>query len=296
MRIGETMRLYRNFTSQEDIDLEYNIALNVADREHWIEWYARESARVRDELDCVLDVRFGPTVAETIDVFPARRPGAPLLVFIHGGYWFMFGSKDFSFVARGLVSRDITVVVTNYALCPGVTINEITRQNRAVIAWLHREGPNFNADISRIFVAGHSAGGQQVGMLCETDWQGEYGLPDDIIKGGIPISGVFDLHPLSYSYLQPKLLLTHEIILRQSPYLNIPRSGPPLLVTFGEDETREFHRQSTDFLQAWRTNGLQGELLVQKGKHHLSAIEGLTDGNSALCNAVIDFMIRCYTP
>ncbi len=71
------MKLYRNFTSQEEIDLEYNIALNVADRERWIEWYARESAKVRDELDCMLDVRFGPTVDETIDIFPARKPGAP---------------------------------------------------------------------------------------------------------------------------------------------------------------------------------------------------------------------------
>lgn len=290
------MRLYRNFTSQDEIDLEYNIALNVADREHWIEWYARESAKVRDELDCMLDVRFGPTVDETIDIFPARKPGAPVLVFVHGGYWVMFGNKDFSLVARGLVSRDVTVVVTNYSLCPGVTINEITRQNRAVIAWLYGERARFNADISRIFVAGHSAGGQQVAMLGQTDWQGEYGLPNDIIKGGIPISGIFDLHPLRYSYLQPKLLLTHEIILNESPYLNIPSSGPPLLVTFGKDETKEFHRQSTDFLQAWHANGLQGELLVQEGKHHFSAIEGLTDGNSSLCNAVIDFMIRCHTP
>jgi len=287
------MKLYRNFTSQEEIDLEYNIALNVADREHWIEWYARKSAKVRDELDCVLDVRFGPTVDETIDIFPAKKPGAPVLVFVHGGYWVMFGNKDFSFVARGLVNRDITVAVVNYSLCPGVTINEITRQNRAAIAWLHREGPGFNADISRIFIAGHSAGGQQVAMLSETDWQGEYGLPKDIIKGGIPISGVFDLHPLRYSYLQPKLLLTHETILSQSPYLNIPSSGPPLLVTFGKDETEEFHRQSTDFLKAWHANGLQGELLIQEGKHHLSVIEGLAHGNSPLCNAVIDFIMRC---
>ena len=287
------MRLYRNFTSQEEIDLEYNIALNVADRERWIEWYARESAKVRDELDCMLDVRFGPTVDETIDIFPARKPGAPVLVFIHGGYWVMFGNKDFSFVARGLVNRDVTVVVVNYSLCPGVTINEITRQNRAAIAWLYGEGPGFNADISRIFIAGHSAGGQQVGMLVQTDWQGEYGLPKDIIKGGIPISGVFDLHPLRYSYLQPKLLLTHETILSQSPYLNIPSSGPPLLVTFGKDETKEFHRQSTDFLKAWHANGLRGEMLVQEGKHHLSVIEGLAHGNSSLCDAVIDFMMRC---
>ena len=133
------MRLYRNFTSQEEIDLEYNIALNVPDRERWIEWYGQESAKARDELDCVLDVQFGPTVDETIDIFPSKRSGGPLLVFIHGGYWCRFSSKDFSLVARGPVSRGVTVVVTNYSLSPEVTINEITRQNRAVIAWLHRE-------------------------------------------------------------------------------------------------------------------------------------------------------------
>ncbi len=287
------MKLYRDFTSQEEIDLEYNLALTVPDLEQWIEWYCQESAEARRKLDCALDVRFGPTVDETIDVFPAREPGAPLMVFIHGGYWFVCTSKDYSFVANGLVGHGITVVVANYSLCPGVTISEITRQSRAVMAWLHREAPNFNGDPSRIFVAGHSAGGQQVGMLAATDWVHDYGLPSDVMKGGIPISGVFDLHPLCYSYLQPRLLLTHEVILRQSPYLNIPQSGPPLLVSFGADETAEFQRQSTDYLEAWRANGQRGELLVQEGKHHFSAIEGFNDGYSSLCKAIVDFMARC---
>ena len=219
--------------------------------------------------------------------------GAALLVFIHGGYWTWGTSKEFSLVACGPVARGVTVVVMNYSLCPKVAIAEITRQSRAVIAWLHREASKFNGDPSRIFVVGHSAGGQQVGMLGATDWHGEYGLPSNIIKGGIPISGIFDLHPLRYSYLQPKLLLTHEVILQQSPYFNIPRSGPPLLVTFGGEESTEFHRQSTDYLEAWRANGLRGELLIQEAKHHYSAIEGLTDANSLLCKALIDFMTRC---
>jgi arylformamidase len=126
-------------------------------------------------------------------------------------------------------------------------------------------------------------------MLLSTDWQGEYGVPDDVVKGGITISGIFDLHPLKYSYLQPRIMLTHEVILRQSPYLNIPSSGPPILVSFGEEETAEFHRQSTDYLQAWRANGLQGELLIQEGKHHFSAIEDFNDPESTLCESIIDF-------
>lgn len=287
------MKLYRDFKTQEDIDLDYNLALSVSDIGNWLEWYTQESVTARRKLDCVLNVRFGPSVDETIDIFPAKEQGAPLLVFIHGGYWVRCSSKDFSFVANGLVSRGITVVITNYSLCPKVTIPEITRQSRAAIAWLHKEAPRFNADPSRIFVAGHSAGGQQVGMLSATNWTGEYDLPNDIIKGGMPISGIFDLHPLRYSYLQPKLLLTHETILHQSPYLNIPRSGPPLLVTLGEEETAEFHRQSIEYIQAWQAKGLRGELMVQKGKHHFSAIEDFNNTSSKLCKKLSDFIAQC---
>jgi arylformamidase len=287
------MKLYRDFTSQEEIDREYNVEAMVPDLQPYVELFVGESEKARRELECVLDVRFGPTVDETVDVFPAKQPGAPILVFIHGGYWRMLSSKEFNLVARGLSAHGVTVVVTNYSLCPKVTIAEITRQSRAVIAWVSREARSFNGDPDRIFVCGHSAGGQQVGMLVTTDWQGEYGLPNDIIKGGIPISGVFNLHPLRYSWLQPKLLLTHEIILQQSPCFHIPSSGPPLLITLGEEESAEFHRQSTDYLAAWRANELRGELLVQSGKNHFTAIEGLAEANSPLCQALIDFMTQC---
>jgi arylformamidase len=287
------LKLYRNFSSQEEIDLQYNFALTVHDVDHWREFYARESASARSRFDCVLDVRFGPTVDETVDIFPAKEPGAPLLVFIHGGYWCSLSSKEFSLVANGFVSHGITVAVMNYALCPKVTITEITRQSRALIAWLHGKASNFNADPSRLFVSGHSAGGQQVAMLSATDWGNEYGLPDDVIRGGVAISGIFDLRPLCYSYLQPRLLLTHEVVLRQSPCLGIPRSGPPLLISCGEKETSEIKRLAKEYLQARQASGLSGELLVQKGKHHFSAIEGLNDSNSELCRAVIAFMDRC---
>lgn len=287
------MNLYRDFKTQENIDLEYNLALSVPDIGHWLEWYTKESATARHKLDCMLDLRFGPTVDETIDIFPAKEPGAPILVFIHGGYWVRCSSKDFSFVANGLVNRGITVAVMNYSLCPKVTMPEITRQSRAAIAWLHREAPRFNGDPSRIFIAGHSAGGQQVGMLTATNWTAEYELPNDIIKGGVPISGVFDLHPLRYSYLQPKLLLTHETILHQSPCLNMPHSGPPLLITVGERETAEFRRQSTEYLQAWQAGGRSGELLLQKGKHHFSAIEDFNDRGSNLCEKLLCFIVQC---
>lgn len=284
------MKLYREFTSQEEIDQEYNIQTMVPDLLVRVEEMAAVSARAREELNCHLDLSFGPTRDETLDIFPADTPDAPVLVFIHGGYWRSFSSKDFSLLARGPVAHGITVVVTNYSLCPKVSIAEISRQSRAAIAWLYREAPRFNADRQRLFVCGHSAGGQQVGMLAATDWTGEYGLPPDIIKGGIPISGIFDLAPLMYSWLQPKLLLTHEIIRRESPLFNIPPVAPPLLLSLGEYESLEFHRQAAVFLDAWKANGLEARLLVQTGKNHITAIEELARQDSSLCEALVAFM------
>jgi arylformamidase len=113
-----TVRLYRNFSTQDEIDKEYNPSTSVSNADHYIQWYVDESAAVRRELACELDLQFGPTLDETVDIFPARVASAPLLVFIHGGYWRRFSSKEFSLVARGLVAHGIAVAVTNYSLCP----------------------------------------------------------------------------------------------------------------------------------------------------------------------------------
>ncbi|MBX9607658.1 MAG: alpha/beta hydrolase, partial [Gammaproteobacteria bacterium] len=280
----------RQFTTQEEIDQQYNIEVAVGDMRPYVEWFVNGSARARDELDCVLDVPFGPTRDETLDIFPAAEPNAPVLVFIHGGYWRILSSKEFSLVARGPVARGVTVVVTNYSLCPKVTLAEITRQSRAAVSWVVNNIARYNGNPERLYVAGHSAGGQQVGMLVATDWLGEYGLPPNIIKGGMPISGLFDLRPFRHSWLQPKLQLNADLIERQSPLFHVPEQGPPLLVTLGGDESEEFHRQSADYVAAWRARGLAATELAQPGKNHLTAIAGFEDPQSALMEALIAMM------
>ena len=286
------MKLYRDFVSQEEIDQQYNIEAAVGDMRPYVEWFVGGSAKARAELDCVLDVPFGPTRDETLDIFPAKSPNAPVLLFVHGGYWRILSSKEFSLVARGPVAHDVTVVVSNYSLCPKVSLAEITRQSRATVAWIANNINRYNGDPSRLFVAGHSAGGHQVGMLAATDWVGEYGLPVDVIKGGIPISGLFDLRPFRHSWLQPKLQLDADLIERQSPLFHIPEHAPPLLVTLGGDESSEFHRQSADYVAAWRARGHRAEEFAQPGKNHLTAIGGFEDKDSELCRAVMAFIKR----
>jgi hypothetical protein len=124
------MMLYRQFATQEEIDKEYDVEKSAPDFQRYAEFNINESKKARDELECLLDVPFGPTVEETLDIFPAQDPDAPILVFIHGGYWRSNSSKEFSWVARGPVALGFTVVITNYALCPKVTLPEITGQSR----------------------------------------------------------------------------------------------------------------------------------------------------------------------
>jgi arylformamidase len=282
--------LYRNFATQEALDAEYNLTAIFPEAAASYEAFCeRESERVRSELDHRLNVPFGPTLAEHVDLYPAGET-APVLIYVHGGFWYLRTSTEFGFVARGPVSRGIATVVVNYDLCPRVTIDEIVRQTRAAVAWVYENAQSFGGDGGRIHVAGHSAGGHLVAMLLATDWEGEYGLPDDIIKSATAVSGLYDLAPFPYTFLQPQLQLGWDQVLRNSPVLHIPDAAPPLLVAYGEEETAEFKRQSEAFLSAWRANGLDGERLLLAGKNHYDVIDGFLDAESPLCSAILEQM------
>lgn len=282
------MRLYRDFRTQEQLDAEYDLE-SVLDMPSYAKWFDERSSAARRELHCELDVPFGPTVDETLDIFPADTPAAPVVVFIHGGWWRSLDSKVFSFAAQGLHARGVTVVVTNYSLAPKVSISEITRQSRAAIAWVHGNIPTYNGDPDRIHVVGHSAGGHQVGMLAITDWAGEYRLPADVIKAGVPVSGLFDLRPFFYSWLQPKLLLTHEQIQRESPLFHVAEAPllPRLVLTLGAEESEEFYRQSEAFALEWEGSGGQVEWLAQPRRDHITAITGLDNPHSDLTDRIL---------
>jgi arylformamidase len=279
--------LYRTFATQEELDAQYNLNAMLPEAAARYEAFCwRESDSVRAALDHRLGVPFGHTLAEHVDVYPAGE-SAPVLIYVHGGFWCLRTSKEFGFVARGPVSRGVATVVTNYDLCPRVTIDEIVRQTRAAVAWAHKNAASFGGDPGRIHVAGHSAGGHLVAMLLATDWEDEYGLPGDIIKGATVISGLYDLAPFPYTFLQPKLQLGYDQIFRNSPILNIPDSSAPLLVAYGDNETNEFKRQSEEYLDTWQANGLEGERLILQGKNHYEVIDGFLAAESPLCSAIL---------
>src|SRR3990167_1732232 len=275
-------KLYRDFDTQAQIDAQYNPSIGLADQAAPGRHFVAQATKARSTLRNHLGIPFGPTVHETLDIFPADAPNAPVFVFIHGGYWRAMSSKEFSGVALGLQPLGITTVVVNYALCPFVTIAEITRQCRAAVAWTLHNIAQYGGDPTRGGGGGHSAGGHLRAMCLETAWDTDYGLPRDPLKAAVLISGLHDLEPLRYSYLQPMIQLDEQTVRRYSPAANVRACPTPTWVTWGGAESSEFARQSALYHAAAQALGNPTELRDVPGADHFTIVHELERSDSPM--------------
>ena len=277
-----TQPVFRHY-DKAALDAEYNNRVKVKNAMDWLARYGAESSRVRAELPMRFDVPFGRHHAERLDVFPAAAPGAPIHVFIHGGYWHRLDKADFSFVTRAF--REAATVVINYALVPTVDLDELVRQVRASVAWVHANARSFGGDPARITVSGHSAGGHLVAMLLATDWP-QLGAPTDVVKAGCAISGLYDLEPIRLCYLNDVLGLSPDSARRNSPVHLKPTGRAPLLLVVGAQEGAEYHRQTDDLAAAWRGHGVPIDVLDAASHDHFSIISELERPDTPLARAI----------
>ena len=269
------------------LDREYDNRKKVVDAPAWLTRFAEASNETRAELSYKVDLPYGEHPGERLDIFPAERATpAPIHVFVHGGYWQWLDKKDFSYVARALVPVGITTVVINYALIPTVSMGELVRQCRAAIAWIARHAASFGGDAGRITVSGHSAGGHLVAMLMATDWEAFAGLPADVVKAGIGISGLYDLEPIRLCYLNDVLALTPSDAHAHSPIHLTPKHVAPLLLPLGALEGPEYDRQSQTMAAAWRRHGGRAEVLDMPRHDHFSIVWELAERDSVLSRAI----------
>ena len=280
------MRTPHGYDSLAAIDQAYNPRLRAVNLEAELQRSAQRSETARQTLPYHAGVPYGPTLAETLDIVPANRPNAPVFVYIHGGYWRANAARDFSHVALGPHAMGYTTVLVDYALCPTVTLDEIVRQVRSAAAWVIRHIADHGGDPGRIVIGGHSAGGQLGAMLLCTPWQETYGLPEDPFVGAVLVSGLFDIAPLRYSYLQPAIQLDDGLVLRNSPLGLVRPSRTPLALSWGALEQPAFEAQSSRMHSAWLNAGNAAELLPQADADHFTAIHGFEEPDSALCTAV----------
>ena len=283
---------YRNL-SPEALELEFNpraVARNLDER---LAASAAASAETRARLDCVLDVRYGPGAKETLDIFPAAdsgaRPGAPVHLFIHGGYWRAMDKSDYSFIADAFQPAGATTVVINYDLCPTVTLDTIVEQSNRSIAWTFRNIAEYGGDPERLYVSGNSAGGHLTAMALAHDWEAE-GLPADIIKGAAPITGVFDCEPVLDITVNEEVRLEPEAARRLSPLRNPPRRALPLLVAVGGAEPRLWIEMSEDYAALCRKHGIDCEYMEMPDHDHFDISRAVGDPESPLARAMLRMM------
>ena len=261
---------------------EYNNRALVPDHGRFFARWAEDSARARATMTCYLDREYGPAPGEKLDIFPARKGDGSVLMFIHGGYWRSLDKRDFAYLAPAWVDAGVSLVVVNYDLCPQVTIEEIVRQMLRASAWLYQHAEEYGMDEERLFVCGHSAGAHLTAMMMAALWPVfDAGLPRDLFKGGLAVSGIYDLRPLvQIDFLNVDLHLDEAAALKVSPAFVPPATRAPVFTCVGGLESSEFKRQNALLAQRWRS-AVSGDVPMP-GHHHFSVIDQLANPSSAL--------------
>jgi acetyl esterase/lipase len=270
------MSTYRDM-DQAALDAAYNNSAAVADSPAILaEWVAR-SARLAVERPQHLDLRYGAAERNRIDYFAARQ-GGPVLIFIHGGYWQMRDKETFRFVAQGPLARGINVALVAYTLAPAKRLDGIVAEIRAAIRWLASHVEDYGGDPARLYLSGWSAGGHLTAMC----------LNEPFVKGGLAISGIYDLEPIRFSYVNEKLRLNEAEARRNSPLLNLPGHSPALMLACGGAELPELRRQTGEFAAARARAGLSGRLAVLPAHNHFTILEELAAPEGALTEMVME--------
>jgi arylformamidase len=263
-------------------EAQYNNRAAFPDFQQCFDRWAARSAETRKSVRCHLDVPYGSHAMEKMDIFVPKGASRACLMFIHGGYWRALDKKEHSFVAAELVRHGATVAVPNYALCPAVTIEDIVRQILQACAWLHRNGFNFGAPMGNLYVSGHSAGGHLTAMAMAALFPAfQRDLPKKVVRGGLAISGVYDLQDLvNVPSVNTDVRLKPAQAAKASPLAYPPATDAPLYLAVGGKELPPFREQQSALAAKWKK--VVAAEIPCPNDHHFSILDGLADPSSAL--------------
>lgn len=222
-------------------------------------------------------IAYGTTAIEKLDIYKTKRSKAPVNVYIHGGAWRNGQARDFAFPAEVFINAGAHFVVVDFVQITetGGNLLPMIQQVRSAVAWVYKNAASFGGDRERLYITGHSSGSHLAGCTLVTDWEKEFGLPADIIKGGLLVSGMYDLKPVRLSKRSEYVKFTDEIEQALSSQRHIDKLNAPIIVAYGTQETPEFQRQSREFAAAVKAAGKPVELIVGEGFNHFEMQETL---------------------
>lgn len=260
---------------RDALGLAYNNAAAVPGSADTMTGFEARSAEMRRAHPDHLDIPYGTRPRNRFDFIPAGA-GAPTLVFIHGGYWQMRSKETFTFAAAGPLAAGIATALVGYTLAPEATLDEMVAEIRSALDVLVSRLPQLGGDPGKIWIAGWSAGGHLAAMT----------LDHPAVRGGLGISGLYELEPIRRTYINDKLALDEEAARRNSPLLHLPAKSPPFEIAVGGAELPLMRRQSADFARARTERGLPGSLHELPGDDHFTIVEQLASPDGRLTEIV----------
>ncbi|RTL51842.1 MAG: alpha/beta hydrolase [Bradyrhizobiaceae bacterium] len=249
------------------LDAAYNNSAAVKDSPQWLDKWRARSAKAREAQGALFDIPYAREERTKFDYFPSGKKNAPLLVFIHGGYWVRNSRDMFSFLATGPNAHGIDYVSAGYTLAPQASITQIAGEIQSCLNFLSGHGEELGYDDRQIFVSGWSAGGHLAALMAA----------HPAVRGTLPISGIFDLEPLSLNYINESLHFTPDEVKTLSPYRTLRQGLAPQRLVAGGNELPELQRQTRDFAQAARALGLKATDAILPGHHHFSIMDELAE-------------------
>lgn len=278
--------------SSDEMRRQYVVREVVPGAPGYLERWRVASAAVRARHGDHLEIAFGPSAEERLDVFRPRTPapGAPVQVLFHGGYWRALHKDEFALAAAPGLESGVLSVVVNYDLCPAVSLTELVEQCRRAVAWTVDHIAAYGGNPMNMFMSGHSAGAHLSAMMLALDWATE--IRDRFrIRGICGVSGVYDLAPLPHTPFQIDLRLTNEEVRTLSPVLLPIRLRCPILLTCGTAETQEFIRQTDEYAAHCRAQGIEPTVQYLDGRNHYSAFDALVEPDHLLCREWLGWMM-----
>jgi hypothetical protein len=242
------------------------------------DWIARSEV-VRARRNQLLDIPYGSCPRNKVDIFRCGEAHAPLLAYIHGGYWQRNAKEYYACLAEGPLARGFDVAMIGYTLAPDASLTQIVAEIRSALRFLRTEGARHGVAGSQLVVSGWSAGGHLAAMALSE------------ANAGLNISGIYDIEPCRLNYLNDKLSITLEEQSALSPVKQLPATSPLLIIAYGKAELSELQRQSREYHAARTDRGLPSDLLALDGHDHFSILEELASPSGRLTEALASLAV-----
>jgi arylformamidase len=238
---------------------------------------ASNSELVRQRLGAPQRVAYGPTDPEKLDIYRTNRAKAPIFVFIHGGAWLGGTAADHAYPAEMFVKAGAHFVVLDFVAIGAANgdLRVMADQVRRGIAWTYKNAASLGGDPDEFYIGGHSSGGHLSGVALTTDWSKDFGLPATMVKGGMCMSGMYDMKPVRLSKRGNYIKFNDEMEQAMSSQRHLDLLRAPIIVTYGSNETPEFQRQNRDFAAAVKAAGKPVELIEGMNYNHFEMAESV---------------------